>query len=157
MPRSIETTFLSIHNDLILVVRSLLLFFSIYLLPLILSIIPSFFIVFESGSVFMALLLTGFHLISPHFLRRNLCSKFNFIFFQIFLVVYLKVPSLLRYFTHFYITPFGFVISKNSTKYHLYVDDTKLYISVTPSNLTISLEILSNTFSYILSWVNSTN
>ena len=55
----------------------------------------------------------------------------------------------------FYTTPYGFVISKNSTKYHLYVDDTQLYISFTPSNSTTSLEILSNTFSYILSWMNS--
>ena len=35
-----------------------------------------------------------------------------------------------------YTTPFGSVISKNSTKYQLYVDDTQLYISLTPSNST---------------------
>ena len=52
-----------------------------------------------------------------------------------------------------YTTPFGSVISKNSTKYQHYVDDTQLYISLTPSNSTSSLEILSNTFSYILSWM----
>ena len=54
-----------------------------------------------------------------------------------------------------YTTPFVSVISKNSTKYHLYVDDTQLYISFTPSDSTTSLEILSNTVSYILSWMNS--
>ena len=79
--------------------RSLLLFL-IYLLHLILSIISSFFIVFEIGSVFMILLLNGFHLISPHVLNRS-PSKIPLHLFQIFLVVYLKVSSLTHFFTLF--------------------------------------------------------
>ena len=75
-------------------------FFLIYLLPSILSIIPSFFIVFNIGLVFMVLLLTGFHLISPHVLRQS-PSKIPLHLSQIFLVVYLKVPSLAHFFSLF--------------------------------------------------------
>ena len=78
--------------------RSLLLFFLIYLLPSILLIIPSFFIVFNIGLVFMVLLLTGFHLISPHVLKQS-PSKIPLHLSQIFLVVYLKVPSLAHFWT----------------------------------------------------------
>ena len=49
-----------------IVVRSLHSFFSTYLLPLILSIIPSFLLVFKIGSVLMVCLLIGSHLISSH-------------------------------------------------------------------------------------------
>ena len=80
--------------------RSLLLFFLIYLLPSILSIIPSFFIVFNIGLVFMVLLLTGSHLISPHVLKQS-PSKIPLHLSQIFLVVYLKVPSLAHFFSLF--------------------------------------------------------
>ena len=80
--------------------RSLLLFFLIHLLPSILSIIPSFFIVFNIGLVFMVLLLTGSHLISPHVLKQS-PSKIPLHLSQIFLVVYLKVLSLAHFFSLF--------------------------------------------------------
>ena len=80
--------------------RSLLLFFLIYLLPSILLIIPSFFIVFNIGLVFVVFLLIGFHLILPHVLRQS-PSKIPLHLSQIFIVVYLKVPSLAHFFSLF--------------------------------------------------------
>ena len=94
--------------------RSLLLFFLIYLLPSILLIIPSFFIVFNIGLVFMVLLLIGFHLILPHVLRQS-PSKIPLHLSQIFLVVYLKVRFLAHFFSTLYTTPLGSVISKNQS------------------------------------------
>ena len=103
MFHSTETTLLSIHNDVILamdrgeVTSRILLDLSA---ASILSIIPSFFIVFNIGLVFMVLLLTGFHLILPHVFRQS-PSKIPLHLSQIFLVVYLKVPSLAHFFSLF--------------------------------------------------------
>ena len=134
-------------------VRSLLFFFLIYLLPSILSIIPSF-IVFNIGLVFMVLLLTGSHLISPHVLKQS-PSKIPLHLSQIFLVVYLDQGSVLNWPTTFhslYNSSWLCHLKELNQVYHLYADDThQLYISFTPSNSTSSLEMLSNTFSDVYS------
>ena len=124
---------------------SLLLFFLIYLLPSILSIIPSFFIFFNIGSVFMVLLLTGFYLISPHVLKQS-PSKTPLHLSQIFLVVYLKVPSLAHYFSLFIQLPLA--LSSQRTQ------SNTTSILITPSCTFISLlqiQLLHLKYSPILS------
>ena len=81
-----------------IVVRSLHSFFSTYLLPLILSIIPSFLLVFKIGSVLMVCLLIGSHLIS-HFALRLSQSMIPSLHFLLFPVVYPKVPYLAHSFS----------------------------------------------------------
>ena len=81
-----------------IVVRSLHSFFSTYLLPLILSIIPSFLLVFKIGSVLMVCLLIGSHLIS-HFALRLSQSMIPSLHSLLFPVVYPKVPYLAHSFS----------------------------------------------------------
>ena len=129
-----------------IVVRSLHSFFSTYLLLLILLIIPSFSLVFKIGSVLDNLSLDWF--------SSYLTSRFQAVsindstasFFTLFCVVpqgSVLGPLLFTLYT----TPLGL---KNSLKYHLYADDTQLYISFTPTNSALSLESLTNTFTDIL-------
>ena len=73
-----------------IVVRSLHSFFSTYLLPLILSILPSL-LVFKIGSVLMVFLLIGSHLIS-HLALRQSQSMIPSLHSLLFPVVYPKVP-----------------------------------------------------------------
>ena len=75
-----------------IVVRSLHSFFSTYLLPSILSIIPSFLLVFKIGSVLMVFLLIGSHLIS-HFALRQSQSMIPSLHSLLFPVVYPKVRT----------------------------------------------------------------
>ena len=103
----------------------------------------------------MVLLLIGFHLILPHVLRQS-PSKIPLHLSQIFLVVYLKVPPLAHFFSLF--IQLLLALSSPRTQSNttsMLMTPSLLYISFTPSNSTSSLEILSNTFSDILSWMNS--
>ena len=138
-----------------IVVRSLHSFFSTYLLPLILSIIPSFLLVFKIGSVLMVCLLIGSHLIF-HFALRQSQSMIPPLHSLLFPVVYPKVP----YLAHSFSLSIQLLLarwSQNSLKYHLYADDTQLYISFTPTNSALSLETLTTTFNDILSWAVFSN
>ena len=85
----------------------------------------------------------------------SLHPKFHFIFLKSFLWCISSFRPWPTFYT-LYTIPFDSVSSKNSTNlYHLYVDDTQLYISVIPSNSTSLLGVLSNTFSCILSWIKA--
>ena len=81
-----------------IVVRSLHSFFSTYLQPLILSIIPSFLLIFKIGSVLMVCLLIGSHFIF-HFALKQLQSMIPPLHSLLFPVVYPKVPYLAHFFS----------------------------------------------------------
>ena len=131
-----------------IMVRSLRSFFSTYLLPSILSIIPSFLLIFKISSVLMVCLLIGSHLISHFALRQSQINDSISAFSSLSCGV--SQGSVLGpLLSTLYTTPLGSVISKNSLKYHLYADNTQLYISFIPTISALSLETppLSMTFS----------
>ena len=153
MFHSTETTFLGIHNDLILAmdrgeVISLIL----------LDLSAAFDTVDHSILLHRLQHWFGLHGTSLDWFSSYLTSRSQAVSIQ-------NSTSSFRFPLHqgsvlgpllftLYTTPLGSLISKNSIKYHLYADNTQLYISFTPSNSTSSLEMLSNTFSDILSWTN---
>ena len=126
-------------------------FFSTYLLHSILLIIPSFQLVFKIGLVLMVYLLIGSHLIS-HLALKQSQSMNPLLHFLFFPLVYPKFP----YLVHSFSLSIQLLLTwwSQSLKYHLYAEDTQLYISFTPTNSALSLETLTTTFTDILSWMN---
>ena len=136
-------------------VTSLILLDS-YLLLLILSIIPSFSLIFKIGLVLMVFLLNWF---TSYLSSRSQAVSINDSI-SAFSTLSCGVPqgSILGplLFT-FYTTPLGSVISKNSLKYQNIICTlmyTQLYISFTPMNSALSFATLTPTFTDILSWMN---
>ena len=127
-------TLLKIHNDLILqwiVVRSLHSFFSTYLLPLILSIIPY---PSHSSSKLIGSVLMVFHSINwfSSYVYLSSHSRLSVSIndsISTFFTLSCGVPCTPRLRTWptpftLYTTPLGSVISKNSLNYHFYADNT---------------------------------
>ena len=133
--------------------RSLLLLFLIHLLLLILSIIPSFSLIFKICLVSMTLLLTGFHHIFPLVLRQS-PSKIPLHLSQIFLKSQDSVhgPLLFTFVQAYWLCHLQ---ELNQISDDTSADDTQLYISFASSNSLPSFQILSTTYSDILSWINS--
>src|SRR6188768_466243 len=53
-----------------------------------------------------------------------------------------------------YTTPIGHILSKSPVSFHLYADDTQLYISFSTLDSTLNLSTLSSTLDVIHSWLS---
>ena len=51
-----------------------------------------------------------------------------------------------------YTSPLSHIFSNSPVSYHLYADDTKLYISFSSSNSAYNLTVLSSTLDFVYSW-----
>ena len=134
--------------------RSLLLFFLTYLLPLILSIIPSF-IVFKIGLVSWYFSWLVF-ILSYLTFSGSLYPRFHFVFLKSILWCTSRFRPWSTSFHSLYNPPWICHFQElNQIPPLCWWHPAIQVISVSPSNSTSSLEILSNTFSDILSWMNS--
>ena len=157
MFHSTGTTFLSIHNDLILAmyrgdITSLILFdlsaaFDTVDHSILLHRLQHWFGLHSTSLDWFSSYLTS---LSQAVSIQNSTSSFSNLSCGVPQGSVLG-PLLLTLYT----TPLGSVTSKSLIKYHLYAGDTLLYIYFTPSKSTFSLEILSDTFSNIFSSMNT--
>ena len=69
--------------------------------------------------------------------------------------MFLKVLSLVLFFSFFTPTPLSHIISRSSVNHKLYADDTQLFLSFSPCNFPQNIQLLQNTISEISSWMAS--
>ena len=121
---------------------------------MILLIIPSFYNASNHGLESTTLFYPGFNHISPldHSLSTSITS--NLLLFS-FYTVFLKVLSLVLFFSFFTQLPLSYIISRSSVNHKLYADDTQLFLSFSPHNFPQNIQLLQNTISEISSWMAS--
>ena len=134
-----------------IVVKSLHSFFSTYLLPLILLIIPSSSLVFKIGSVLMVFLSIGSHHIS-HLALRLSQSMIPSLHSLLFPVVYPKIP----YLAHFFSLSIQLLLARWSQKIpsNIIVRWWHPAVHLFYSYKFCSISWNTNTFTDILSWMN---